>query len=277
MLKLKILICFLFCSSLISFASKDISMKRIRNRYNSSLLASSASWVISVNKLVAPGKYSRMTFSYELNGKKEKVQFILNRPKYPKIKHISVYITRIDDYPATLFISTMPYAVYKKRLLEKTEKFVNFYPVNDLSFDLGKEIILGRTFSTDPRMKPGIHKEGGSTVLVPPPVVSIELKVKVEQVDSPEMYLLAKDLRPNLKGLGLQQQYDWIDKEFKKREHLYRIRQATIEDLNLILTYKCIVQDKMKAAGIRIPDQKPKKLQRTRPLKVQSIKLQSIN
>ena len=281
MLKIKyflLVIAFVFVS--LQVFSKDIEFKTLNNCYRLQnsfrIIAFSAYWSIKSNKFIPPDKFLKLTISYTLDDKNDAVSFILNpKMEFMKIDDISVFITRLEGFPGTLFIRagsrfSGKFWIYEKKLSEKSLlKGANLNFVQNISFDLNDEVVLGKTHEDDP----------GKTVVKVKKISqpSFIMKAKVEVVDTPVMFLLPKDLRPILAKLTMLQQYDWINKELKRREDLYRRSHATLNDLRLAITYLCIIRDKMKAAGIKIPDQKPKKLQRTRPLKVQSIKLQSIN
>ena len=254
----------IFSYCLISSSAKDISMESIsgtgRIQTTIRVLANSGYWSVKVNKLIPPGKFLRLTISYKLDGKKEKVSFIVNgKSPHLRLNGIAVYLTTLGDYPPTLFIVGLagvgfsPRWVYKKRLLKNAGKIVSLYVERNLSFDLEQETVIARTFSTAPNMKPGKYKRWGSTVIIPPPAVKIELKAESKLVDSPEIFLLTKDLRPNLTGLSLRQQYIFLYREVERREKLYRRRQATINDMNVACMYRALIRDKLEAAGMKIP------------------------
>ncbi len=233
----------------------DVIFREIRSGYHPLETAFMTSPRIPDN--IPEGKFLRLTISYVLNEKPENFSLVINAPL--QIDAVYFSITAIKGIKPHLYIIGLKKIAsrydeiikYSRLLSNKKCNVIDLYYNGNLYLELGKETVLCRTFkdgkSKDCKkfsaIRRGYYFDSSFDVEKLP---DLEFKIKAELVDSPEMFLLTKDLTPHLKDLSLTQQQTWLLKERDKRLKEYRKHLATLGDVNIIQKYLRETDKKLK-------------------------------
>jgi len=246
---LPFLVALIFCTSHLN--AEDVEMDYVRT--DRSFLAVQALWNIKTTRKLPSGKYWELTISYKLNDRLENASFILNCPIPPlasgNIDSVRFSVTTIEGLAPTLFIEGLRRGLkiynYSRPLGSEKYNIIKFYFTSKVKLAAGKEVMLAKSFHTDPKNTKNGHTVQGICYAKEDKVLPlIEFKVSAKVVDSPEVYTLPRDFGDKLAGLKPQEQRAWLLK--KRRERVKRYRMGLIPLGDLFAIQKEIVKHKIK-------------------------------
>jgi len=250
-IKRKLYVLFLILNlAVISTKGADVELRNVTPGYRPLELVFISS--VKVTKKIPKEKYVRLTINYTLNNAPEEISLVLNGSL--SINFIYFSITKMRASKPRLYIiglTRIPQNTqraifrYYKILSDKecNALLLDYNP--NLSLNIGEETVLGRTYKENPptqsRRDIGFYQTGKSNRKLP----RIEFKIKAELVDSPDMYMLKRDLSYTLKNMTLKQQHSWLNKELNRRAEMHRKGNAAIGDLNTICKYRMKLEKKL--------------------------------
>jgi len=247
--KKKLFILFSFLNLVvISAKGADVEFRNIIPTYHPLEVVYMSS--IKINKKVPPNKYIRLTISYALDKETKEISVAINGS--PKVNCIYFSITKMQYAKPRLYIIGLMgesgFVAFKhcQILGDKPCNILHIYYNSNLSLNLGEEVILGRTFKAKPATQGCVeigffNSKSKSNNTLP----KIEFKLKAELDDSPDIFLLKRDLRATLDKMTLKQQHIWLNKELDRRAEMQRKGNAAIGDLNTICKYRMEVEKKL--------------------------------
>ena len=248
----KLLFIAILISGLISAKAADIKFRNKIPDYHPLELVFMSS--VKTNKKIPQNKYVRLIISYSLNKKLKKISLVLNGPH--SINFLYFSITKIKGVKPRLYIIGLKrnpeynsnFVVFKHcKILSNKECNALLLDYNpNLSLNIGEETVLGRTYKANPPTQGsrdiGFYPtEKSNRKLLP----RIEFKIKAELDDSPDIFLLKRDLSVTLGKMTLKQQRNWLNKELDRRAEMNKKGEAAIGDLTTVMKYRIEVEKKL--------------------------------
>ncbi|MEA4862999.1 MAG: hypothetical protein AB7F40_02935 [Victivallaceae bacterium] len=199
-------------------------------------------WTISRPFAIPSGKFLRVTFYYEQDGKRSEV--------------IAALPASDDEYTQILTITGTPegrpciyYDIYEKAATSLSRSLVSYisslnvtgvdkldmYFRNDAKIPLNRETALAATVS-----QPGLGSSRWKLIFYQPVMKTlppITFFVKFSVTDNPNSFVMNRNLDDDLKGMTLEEQLKYIEAERDRRMDMYTRGLAAIGDMNTVQVY----------------------------------------
>ena len=195
-------------------------------------------WKIKVNKIIKKGKYLRLRFTYNLNGKENRVDLKLP-PAHPirKFDGIMFTISTSKELDTRLYLSAYWHkncfmGGHRQIFTGKRYNAFRFKYLQEAKLDIGQEAVLIKSCKDTKKANFNRMMSFRNHRFFEP----FTLKVKADIVDSRKMYFYSLE-RPNIKGLSHEEAVKILTIHRNKVEQDYQERFATLDDLFLAQTH----------------------------------------